>query len=95
MENSNDTGKVIGALLIGVLAGAALGVLFAPDKGSKTRSKIAGGAKDITEGLKKKIMDEVNALRIKAEELENLADEKVEEMASNIKQKASEILHPN
>ena len=54
MENSNDTIKVIGALLAGALVGAALGILFAPDKGSETRARIATEAKDIAANIKKK-----------------------------------------
>ena len=52
MEDSN-TGKMIGALLIGAAIGGALGILFAPDKGSETRKKIANQTGDLTDNLKK------------------------------------------
>ena len=52
---SNNNGKIIGALLVGAAAGAILGVLFAPEKGTDTRQKIADGAEGITEDLKTRI----------------------------------------
>lgn len=55
MEDSNNTGKLIGALLIGAAIGGVLGVLFAPDKGSETRKKIAGKTHDLTDALKEKL----------------------------------------
>ena len=95
MEKSNDTIKVIGALMLGVLAGTALGILFAPNKGSKTRRSLLNGAKDLGEDLTKKIKDEVNALRNKAEHLEGLADGKITELTQNIKQKVDTLKHQN
>ncbi|MCE3258551.1 MAG: hypothetical protein K0S12_192 [Bacteroidetes bacterium] len=83
MEKSNDTGKIIGALLIGTLAGAVLGVLFAPDKGSVTRAKLAGGAKDLAGDIKKKVMSEINALREKIQDLESLAEQGAQETAGD------------
>ena len=56
MDNSKSIGKTIGSLALGALVGVAVGVLFAPRKGTKTRNKISGGAKKITNNLKKKIM---------------------------------------
>jgi gas vesicle protein len=52
MEDSN-TGKMIGALLIGAAIGGALGILFAPDKGSETRKKLANQSGDLADNLKK------------------------------------------
>ena len=52
MSNSNDTGKVIGAALLGAAVGAALGLLLAPDKGSETRKKLVKSLKDLTGDLK-------------------------------------------
>ena len=37
---SNTSGNSLLALLTGALIGAGIGILYAPDKGSKTREKI-------------------------------------------------------
>ncbi len=55
MENSNDSGKVIGALIIGAAVGAVLGILFAPDKGSEIRKKLLNQTGDLTDLLKEKL----------------------------------------
>jgi gas vesicle protein len=36
----NTSGKILAAVAAGIAAGAVLGILFAPDKGSETRRKI-------------------------------------------------------
>jgi gas vesicle protein len=42
-----DKGSMIGLVLLGFAAGAAVGILMAPDKGSETRKKLMGGIKDL------------------------------------------------
>jgi gas vesicle protein len=59
MENSNDTGKLIGAILLGAAVGVGIGVLFAPEKGSETRKKIINGLKDIAEELNDTLNNDV------------------------------------
>jgi len=42
-----------GTIALGVLLGAVVGVLLAPDKGSKTRQKLKDEAKDIKDKISK------------------------------------------
>jgi gas vesicle protein len=86
MENSNDTGKLIGVLVIGALVGAALGVLFAPDKGCITRKKLMGGAKDLADDIKEKMMEEANVFRARADELESMVAGKIADISHNMNQ---------
>ena len=55
MSNSENFGKIAGALLLRAAVGAGLGLLFAPDKGSETRKKIVDEIKDLTDDVKEKV----------------------------------------
>lgn len=48
-------GKALLGVLAGVAAGAALGIIFAPDKGSNTRKNIAKKGEDLADAINDKI----------------------------------------
>ena len=56
----NNNTKIIVALVAGAAIGAALGVLFAPDKGSETRKKIAEEGKKFADEVKEKFETKTN-----------------------------------
>jgi gas vesicle protein len=73
MNNS----KVLIGLLAGLAAGAALGLLFAPEKGTETRDRLSQSLKDLGDSIKDKAADEINALA-------NLKDKVVSSVKSKI-----------
>lgn len=58
----NDNSKVLLGLLAGLAAGAALGLLFAPEKGSETRDKLSQSLKDLGDSIKERAADEIDNL---------------------------------
>lgn len=50
----NNTGKILTTLVALATAGAIVGILFAPDKGSETRRKIREQGKKIADDAKDK-----------------------------------------
>ncbi|MGD0753897.1 MAG: YtxH domain-containing protein [Bacteroidales bacterium] len=48
------SGKVVLGTLAGIAAGALIGVLFAPDKGSESRNKIVKKGEDYLDSIKVK-----------------------------------------
>lgn len=57
-----DSGKIVTALLAGLAAGAVLGVLFAPEKGSETREKINDSLADLGDALKERAEEQFDQL---------------------------------
>lgn len=77
MEKSDNTGRVIGALLIGTAIGGILGVLMAPAKGSDTRKRIMAKGDDLSNAIKGQI--------------DGIIEEAKREIAV-VKEKAAELL---
>ncbi len=59
----DSTGKLILGFLIGAAAGAAAGILFAPDKGSATRKKIVKKAKEAGDTVKETVSEQMDDLK--------------------------------
>jgi gas vesicle protein len=60
-----STYKILLGILAGAVAGAAIGILFAPDKGSETRRKIADESQDLADNLKGKFNNLVDGVKEK------------------------------
>jgi gas vesicle protein len=81
-----SSGKVVLGMLAGLAAGAVLGILFAPEKGSKTRRQILDKGEDYADDVKAKMDNFLDMITEKFERTKG----NVEEMASNGKTKFEE-----
>jgi gas vesicle protein len=92
-----STGKVLLGLVAGAAAGAVLGILMAPDKGSETRKQIARKGEALVNNLRTRFEDflttastNLEALKEDAGDLKAKAKEKVRETVD----KANDIGQP-
>lgn len=95
-----SSGKVVLGLLAGVAAGALLGILFAPDKGSKTRRQILDKSGDYADELKSKFDEVIDTITQKfvqtkeeAEEMAAKGKSKYDDVKKDVKNAASEAKH--
>jgi gas vesicle protein len=58
----NDNSKVVVALLAGLAAGAALGILFAPERGTETRDRLNDALKNLGDTIKDRAAEEIDNL---------------------------------
>jgi gas vesicle protein len=103
------SGKVLLGVLAGAAVGAIAGILFAPDKGSRTRKQIVDKGEDYADGLKEKYdemtavlskkynnaIEEVDALVAKGKNKYNQAMLEVDQAMSNGKNKLDDTKNQN
>jgi gas vesicle protein len=77
----NTSGKILAAVAAGIAAGAVLGILFAPDKGSETRRKMNEKGKKFAEDVKDKFSKGKEKFNDLKEDFEKKVKETVEEFA--------------
>ena len=75
------------SLLAGLAAGAAFGILYAPDKGWKTRARVKKAAANGYEDLKENLGD----LGTKVDEKTAEAKETIKNLRETLREKGSEI----
>jgi len=76
-ENMNENSKIVTALLAGLAAGAVVGLLFAPDKGSETRDKINESLSDLGDEIKERAEEQFDQLSELKDKLIGLVKSKV------------------
>lgn len=79
----SDNTKVVVALLAGLAAGAALGILFAPDAGTETRDKLSESLKNLGDSIKETAAAEIDNLT-------NMKDKVINNFKSKIKSTGDE-----
>jgi len=99
---SKDAGNILGALLVGAIIGAGVGIMLAPDKGSKTREKLRDGFDDakfdlkdkfniLSENLKNSFLNKTEGIEGNYENIVSTLSHKTDDVISFLENKLSDL----
>ncbi len=86
-----NTSRILLGFAAGAAIGAALGILFAPDKGAETRRKISEKSNDMADTIKDKFTDLVDGVKDKLSGLKSDAEDVAEKGYSTYNRSKSEV----
>ncbi|MDO4727513.1 MAG: YtxH domain-containing protein [Bacteroidota bacterium] len=89
---ANKVTSTAAAILVGAAIGTAIGVLFAPDKGSKTRRKIKDKFDSSSEDFKDSLKELKGKLKYKANRAKADLESTFDEMLQDVDAKKEDVI---
>lgn len=89
---SDRLGNTLAAIIVGAAVGAGLGVLFAPDKGSKTRKKIKSSFDESKDDLEDKIDEIKKQVKSIVGKNKSELEDNLDQFLSNTSHKRDEVI---
>lgn len=87
------TGKFLLGIVSGAAAGAVVGMLFAPKKGTETRQRIADKSNDYIKGTKNRFNEVTDTVSAKLDHLKDCTVKKAKKAESEIKKEGDKIVY--
>lgn len=86
-----NTSRILLGFAAGAAIGAALGILFAPDKGTETRRRISEKSGDVADSIKDKFTGLVDGVKDRFSNLKSDAEDVAEKGYSAYNRSKSEV----